>query len=76
MLQKFILKQAMKAQLKGMPEDQQAVILGMIEKNPDFFMQLAKEAEEKAKDGVDKSQAIVSVLESHKEELATLLGQK
>jgi hypothetical protein len=76
MFQKFILKQAIKAQLKDVPADQQEMILAMVEKNPDFFMNLAKEVEEKAKGGMDKAQAVVAVLESHRSELAELLGKK
>ena len=51
MFQNFLLKQMLKKQMKGVPPEQQEQILAMIEKNPDFFMKVAQEAQEKIKGG-------------------------
>jgi hypothetical protein len=37
------MKQMLKKQMKGVPEEQQEKIFAMVEKNPDFFMKIAKE---------------------------------
>lgn len=49
MFQNFLLKTMLKRQMKNVPAEQQEQIFAMIEKNPDFFMKIAEEAQEKIK---------------------------
>ena len=41
--QNFLMKQMLKRQMKGVPEEEQEKIFSMIEKNPEFFTQIAEE---------------------------------
>lgn len=61
-------------QLKGMPADQRQMVLGAFEKDPDFFMRLAKEAEEKTKAGMNQQMAAQTVFAKHADELRKLMG--
>lgn len=69
MLQKFLMKKMLKSQLKGVPEDQQDKLLGMIEKNPNLFMNIAKEVQAKMKEGKDQMAATMEVMQKYQSEL-------
>jgi hypothetical protein len=75
MLKKFLMKQAMKSQLKGIPESEQEMLLDMVERNPDFFENLAKELQEGMKSGKDQQTVALEVMQKHKDELAKLMAK-
>ena len=69
MLKNFLMKKMLKSQLNGIPEAEQEKIIGMIEKNPQLFQIIAKEAQVKIKEGKDQMTAMMEVAQNHKEEL-------
>lgn len=73
MLKKFLMKQAMKSQLKGVPAAEQERILDMVEKNPEFFENLAKELQEALKSGKDQQAAALEIMTKHKEALSKMM---
>lgn len=73
MLKKFLMKQAMKSQLKGIPEAEQDRLLDVVEKNPAFFENLAKELQEGMKSGKDQQTVAMEIMMKHKEELGKLM---
>lgn len=75
MFQNFILKQMLKKQLKDIPQEQQDQIFAMIEKNPDFFMKIAEEVQEKVKGGMNQQDAMMQVMQSHQDELKKVMGK-
>ena len=75
MFQNFLLKTMMKRQLKNVPQEQQDVILAAIEKNPDLFMKIAQEAQEKIKGGMGQQEAMNAVMLAHQEELKGAMGK-
>jgi hypothetical protein len=75
MFQNFLLKTMLKKQLKNVPQEQQDVILAAIEKNPDLFMKIAQEAQEKIKGGMPQQEAMMAVMQAHQEELKGAMGK-
>lgn len=77
MLKRFLMKQAMKSQLKGVPEEQQEMLLDMVERNPAFFEGLAKEIQEATSDpknaGKDQQTIMMDLMMKHKDELSKLM---
>ncbi len=69
----LLLKKMLKSQLKGMPEAQQDMIIKAVEKNPKLFEDIAKEAQEKIKGGMDQQAATMQVMMSHQKELQDLM---
>ncbi len=67
------MKQALKSQLKQVPKEQQEMILDMVERNPDFFENLAKEIQEGIKSGRDQQQVMLEVMTKHKDELGRIM---
>jgi len=72
-MKNFLMKQALKAQLKNLPEAQREQVLKIVEKNPKLFETIAKEIEQKTKAGMDKNLAAVSVMRAHLKELQGLM---
>lgn len=75
MFQNFLLKTMLKKQMKNVPAEQQEQIFTMIEKNPDFFMKIAQEAQEKIKGGMAQQDAMMAVMKSHESELKAIMGK-
>lgn len=75
MFQNFLMKQMLKRQMKDVPAEQQEQIFSMIEKNPDFFMKIATEAQEKIKGGMSQQDAMMMVIKSHQDELKQVMGK-
>lgn len=69
----FIMKAMLKKQMGHLPQEQQDFFLNLIEKNPDFFMKIAQEAQEKIKGGMPQHDAMQAVMKAHEEELKTLV---
>ncbi len=73
MLKRFLMKQAMKSQLKGVPQAEQDMLLDLVERNPDFFENLAKELQEGMKSGKDQQTVMMELMNKHKDELQNIM---
>jgi hypothetical protein len=71
----FFVKQMLKSKMKGVPEEQQQVLLSMVEKNPDFFKKIGDEVEKRKKSGQDEMTATMQVMREHQAELQKILMQ-
>lgn len=67
----FILKKMLR--MKGVPEAQIDMFVGMMEKNPELFQTIAKEIEEKTKAGMSQEQASMLVMKKYEAELKKLV---
>ena len=75
MFKKFIQKQLLKRQLGNVPEAQRDMLMGAMEKHPEFFEKIAKEIEQKKKEGKSEMTASLEVMRTHQGELRKMLGQ-
>jgi hypothetical protein len=73
--QNFLMKQMLKKQMKGVPEAEQQKVFEAIEKNPDFFMNIAKEIEAKMKAGKSQMDASLEVMRSHEAKIREIMGK-
>lgn len=73
--QNFLMKQMLKKQMKGVPEAEQEKVFDAIEKNPDFFMDIAKQIEEKMKSGKSQMDASIEVMKTHEAKLREIMGK-
>ncbi len=73
MMKEFFLKKMVQSQLKNMPKEQQEQVMTLIEKNPDLFMKIAKETQEKIKGGKDQMLAMMEVSKKYQSELKKAL---
>jgi transcription elongation factor GreA-like protein len=73
MIKNFLMKQMMKKQLSNVPEAEQERILAVVEKNPDLFLKIGKEIQEKMKGGKEQMAAAMEVMQKYKEELTSIM---
>jgi hypothetical protein len=69
----MMMKQMLKSQMKGLPEDQQEKILKAIEENPEFFENIAKRIEQRMKEGKDQMSAAMEVMRENQDELRKMM---
>ncbi len=69
----MMMKQMLKSQMKGLPEDQQEKILKAIEDNPEFFENIAKRIEQRIKEGKDQMSAAMEVMRENQDELRKMM---
>ena len=67
------MKQVMKSQLKNVPKEQQEKIMELIDKNPEFFTQLAEKVKKKIDSGKPQMAATMEVMQEHKAELQDMM---
>ena len=72
-IQSFFLKKYAGWKLKGVPEGQREMMLGLLEKNPDLMKKIGEEIERRKKGGESEMKAAMEVLKKHKDELAALM---
>ena len=72
MLKQMLLRKMLRQQLRGVPEEQQEVLIKWFEKNPQFFENIAKEIQEKTKEGKDQMTAAREVMQKYQTELSQL----
>ncbi len=75
MLKKFLMKQAMKSQLKDVPQAEQDMLLDMVEKNPAFFENLAKEMQEGLKSGKDQQAVMMELMGKYRDDIGKMIGK-
>ncbi|MFH0755438.1 MAG: hypothetical protein V1910_02110 [bacterium] len=72
-LKNFVLKQTIKSQMKGVPQAQQDMLLLAMEKNPQFFEDMAKEIKQKVKEGKSETVASMEVMRKNQDKLRKLM---
>ncbi|MES2470612.1 MAG: hypothetical protein V4526_00030 [Patescibacteria group bacterium] len=68
------MKQMLKRQLKGVPEAEQERIISAVEKNPDFFKEIADEVEKRVKGGMGQQEAAMSVMRKRQDEIRKIMN--
>ncbi|MCX6717710.1 MAG: hypothetical protein NTU76_03485 [Candidatus Taylorbacteria bacterium] len=69
----ILMKQMIKSQMKGIPQEQQDKIISAIEKNPHFFEDIASKIQQKIKEGKDQTSASMEVMRENQEELRKIM---
>ena len=72
-LKNFLIKQALKAKMKDVPEAERERLLALMEKNPDFFKKIGEEVQKRVKAGQGEMAATMVVMREHQSELQRLL---
>lgn len=64
----------MERQMKNLPKDQRDKMMSAIEKNPELFEKIAKETQQKIKEGKGQTAASMEVMRKYQNELRDALG--
>jgi len=68
------MKKMVQSKMKDVPAEEQAKIMKMLEKNPEFFMKIAKEIQDKMSGGKDQMAAAMEVMQAHGEEIKKIMA--
>jgi len=74
MIQKFLVRQALKMKMKDMPEAQREQILALVEKDPELFKKIGEEVDRRVKGGENQMKASMEVMKKYRTELSGLMG--
>ncbi len=69
----FIARKMIERQMKNLPESQKAMFMSMYERNPALFENIAKEIQEKKKQGQDEMLATMAVMKKYQPEMQKLM---
>lgn len=72
----FMLKQALKAKMKDVPEAEREKLLGAMERNPDFFKKIGEEVQKRVKSGQSEMAATMVVMREHQAELQKIMMEQ
>ena len=68
-----MLKMALKAKMKNVPEAERERMLALMEKNPEFFKKIGEKVQKRVKAGQSETAATMVVMREHQSELQKLL---
>jgi hypothetical protein len=74
MFNNFIVKTLLKKQLKGLPPELQEKVMGLIEKNPELFIEIGTEIKKKVDSGMSQENAMKEIMAERGDEMKKLLG--
>ena len=76
-IKSFFTEQLLKRQLKGMPKDQQEMVIKMVNENPDLFKKISEEVDRKVKhEGKEKMAATFEVMRKYQGDIQKLMTGK
>ena len=75
-IRQFFLKQAAKVSTRNMPKDQQAMIMKMMEKDPELFEKIAKEIKSLTDAGKPEMYASFEVMQKYQKQLQEIMADE
>ncbi len=69
MIKKFFLKQAAKIGTRGLPKEQQEIVLKLMEKKPELFEKIAKEIKALTDKGMPETYAAFEIMKKYEKDL-------
>jgi len=73
-IKNYATKKLLEKQLKDVPPDQREMLMGMMEKDPQLFENIANDIKSEMKQGSSQTQAAMKVMPKYQEKLQKLMG--
>ncbi|MFA5830347.1 MAG: hypothetical protein WC878_00795 [Candidatus Paceibacterota bacterium] len=65
----FFVKKLIQSKLKGVPQEQQDMIIALVTENPELFEKIGKEIQQKIKEGKGETAASMEVMRKYQGEI-------
>ncbi|MCX6738473.1 MAG: hypothetical protein NT098_00280 [Candidatus Parcubacteria bacterium] len=65
----FFIKKLIQSKLKGVPEEQQEMIIALVTENPELFEKIGKEIQQKIKEGKGETAASMEIMRKYQGEI-------
>lgn len=72
MIKEFLMKQMLQSKLKNVSPEAKEKMMKMVDKNPDLFIEIASEIQEKVKGGMSEMDSAMLVMKNYQKELQEL----
>ena len=72
----FFLRQALKHKMKDVPEAQRDMLMGAMERNPEFFKKIGDEVKKLTKGGQSETAATMVVMRKYQAELQKIMREQ
>ena len=72
-LKQIAMKKMMEKQMSQLSPEQRTVVMKMLQENPEFFENIAKEIEAEVKSGKNQMAAAISVMKKHQAKMQELM---
>lgn len=72
----FMMKQALKAKMKDVPEAERERLMSAMEKNPEFFQKIGEEVQKRVKSGQSEMAATMVVMREHQAQLQKIMTEQ
>jgi hypothetical protein len=72
MFKDFFVRKIIESKMKNVPKEQQEMVIGMIEKNPELFQKIVMEIQTEVEKGKDQMAATMEVMKRYEAELKGL----
>ena len=69
----FLIKKMVRAKMKGLPKNQQDMIIAIVSENPEFFKKIQSQIKVKKKQGQNEQFAMMQVMRENQAEIQKLL---
>lgn len=69
----FFVEKLIRSQTKGMPKEQQDMIIKLVSENPELFKKIGEEIKEKTKSGQDQMSATMQVMRKYQSEIQKVM---
>jgi primosomal protein N' len=69
----FMTRKLLERQMKNVPPEQREMLIKAIQENPEFFEKIAKEIQEKTKQGKNQTAASMEVMRKYQSELQRIV---
>ena len=63
-----------RSQMKGVPKEQQDMIIALVSENPEFFKKIQEQMEAKKKNGQNEQMAMMQVMRENQAEIQKLMA--
>ena len=74
-IKNYFLKKYLKTKMKGVPEEQQEMIIKLVEKNPQLFEKIGNEVKQKTKEGKNEMAATMEVMRKYQSDIQKLMQE-
>ncbi len=71
----FLVKKVVQSKMKGLPKEQQDMIIALVTENPEFFKKIQAQIEAKKKQGQNEQLAMMQVMRENQAEIQKLVMQ-
>ncbi len=69
----FLIKKLVRSKMKGLPQEQQDMIIALVSENPEFFKKIQAQIESKKKQGQNEQMAMMQVMRENQAEIQKMM---